>query len=57
MKAVKRFWDGSSKNNGRSDCGIVIEGVDKDTWVTLSKVAVPMGVGTAMAAKVPSVAK
>ena len=35
-KAVKGFWDGSSKNNGRSGCGVVIEGVDKDKWVTIS---------------------
>ena len=28
------------KDNGRSGCGIVIKGVDRETWVTISKIAV-----------------
>ena len=51
--AVKGFWDGSAKNNGRSCCGIVIKGAD--TWITNSKLAVLPGIGTAMAAEVMGV--
>ena len=54
-KAVKGFWDGSSKNNGKSGCGVVIEGVDWEKWITTSKIAVPLGTGTAMAAEVVGV--
>ena len=54
-KAVKGFWDASSKNTGRSGYGVVIKGVDKDKRVTISKVAVFLGVGTAMAAEVMGV--
>ena len=49
---MKGFWDGSSKDNGKSGCGVVIKGADRDKWVTISKVAVPLRVGTAMAAEV-----
>ena len=45
-KAVKGFWDSSSKNNGRSGCGVVTCGVDRDGWVTIGKIAVPLKVGT-----------
>ena len=45
-KAVKGFWDGCFKNNGRSGCGVVVEGVDRDKWITMSKIAVPLGVVT-----------
>ena len=38
------------KNNGKSGCGAVIKGVDRDKWVTLSRIAVPLTVGTTMAA-------
>ena len=54
-KAVKVFWDGSSKNNGTSGCGVVIIGADRDKWVTVSKVAVFVSVGTAMAVEVMGV--
>ena len=50
-KAVQGFWDGSSKVNRRSGCGVVIRGVVKE-WITVSKIAVPLGIGTAMAAEV-----
>ena len=49
--AVQGFWDGSSKVNRRSGCGVVIRGVVKE-WNTVSKIAVPLGIGTAMAAEV-----
>ena len=55
MEGGKSLWDGSSKNNGRSGCGVVIKGGDRDKWITISKVAVPMGVGTALAAEVMGV--
>ena len=32
-KAVKGFWDVNSKDSGKSGCGVVIKGVDKDRWV------------------------
>ena len=49
-KAIRGFFDGSFKDNGRSGCGRVIKGVDRETWVTISKIAIPWKVGAAMAA-------
>ena len=40
-KAVRGFWDGSIKIDGSSGCGVVIKGVDWDTWITIIKIAVP----------------
>ena len=51
-KMVRDFWDGSSKINGRSGCGVVIKGADKDKWITISKIAVPLGMCSAMTAEV-----
>ena len=34
---------------------MVIKGVDRDRWVTISKISVPLKVGTAMAAEVAGV--
>ena len=51
-KAIRGFWVGSFKNNGRNECGIVIKGVDRQKWVTKSKTAVPLKVGAAMAAEI-----
>ena len=51
-KAIQGFWDGSFKDDGKSGCGIVIKGVDREKWVTISKIAVPLNVGAAMAAEV-----
>ena len=51
-KAMRGFWDGSFKVDGRSGCGIVIQGVDREKWVTISKIAVPLNVGAAMAPEV-----
>ena len=54
-KAVTGFWDGRFKDNGKSGCGVVIKGVDRVNWVTINKIAVPLKVGTAMAAEVMGV--
>ena len=50
-KAVRGFWDGSYKVNGGSGSGVVVEGVDTNKWITISKIAVPLGIGTAMTAE------
>ena len=36
-KAVKGHWDGSFKDNAKSGCGVVIKGVVRDRWVTISR--------------------
>ena len=54
-KAVRGLWDGSSKINGRSGCEVVIKGVDRDRWITITQIAVPWGIGTAMATEVMGV--
>ena len=51
-KAIRGFWDGSFKDNGKGGCGIVIKGVDSEKCVTISEIAVPLKVGAAMAAEV-----
>ena len=56
-KAVKGFWDGSCKENGRSGCGVVVKGVDRGKWVTISQIAVPLKVGKAMATEIMGVCK
>ena len=38
-KAIRCFWNGSFRDNGRSGCGTVIKGVDREKWVTMSKIA------------------
>ena len=38
--------------DGTSGCGIVIKGVDRQKWVTISKIAVSLKVGAAIAAEV-----
>ena len=52
LKAIRGFWDGSLKDDGRSGCGIVIKGVDSEKRVTICKIAVPLKVGAALAAEV-----
>ena len=54
-KAVRGFWDGSTKIDGSSGCGVVIKGVDWDTWITIIKIAEPLRKCTAMAAAVVGV--
>ena len=39
--AIRGWWDGSAKSDGRSRCGVVINGVDRNRWVTVSEIAVP----------------
>ena len=51
-KTVRGFWDGSTKTDVRSGCGVVIKGVDKDKWITISRMSVPLRTCTAMAAEV-----
>ena len=46
-KAVRGFWDGSSKRDGKSGCGVIIKGVDRD----IIKIAVPLCFCTAMTAE------
>ena len=36
--------------NGKSGCGVVTKVVDRDRWVTISSIALPVRVGTAMTA-------
>ena len=41
----------AARTSGKSGCGVVIKGVDRERWVTISRIAVPLKVGTAMAAE------
>ena len=54
-KAVKGCWAGSFEDNGKCRCGVVIKGDDRERWVTISRIAVPLEVGTAVAAEVAGV--
>ena len=54
-KTVQGFCDGSCKENGRSGCGVVILGVDREKWVTISKIALPLRECTDMAAETTGV--
>ena len=49
---MKGCWEDSFKDNGQSGCGVVIKGVDRERWVTISKIAVSLKVSAAMAAEV-----
>ena len=51
-KAVKRLWDARCKDTGKSGCGVVIKGVDREWWVTINRIAVSLKVGTVMAAEI-----
>ena len=52
MESDTWLLDGSFKDDGKGGCGIVIKGVDRQKWVTISRIAVPLKVGAAMAAEV-----
>ena len=52
---MKGYWDGSSKKNCKSGCGVVVKGVDRDNWSTISTVAVLLSVGKATVAEVMGV--
>ena len=54
-RAVRGLWDGSKKTDGRSGCEVVIKGVDRDKWITVSKIAVPLKTCAAMIAVVTGV--
>ena len=49
---MQGFWDGSNKKDGASGCGIEIKGVDRGTWIAISKVALPLETCSAMSAEV-----
>ena len=36
------WWGGGAKTDCWSGCGIVVKGVDKYRWVTVSEIAVPL---------------
>ena len=40
-KAVKGFWDGSCKDNGRRKCGVIVKGVDKENGSRSAKLRYP----------------
>ena len=52
---MKGYWDVSFEENGKSRRGAVTKGVDTERCVTISKIAVPLKVGSAMASVVGSV--
>ena len=52
---LQGYWDGSFKDNGKSGGGVVIKGVDRENWMTIRKIAIPLKVGTAMAAEIAGV--
>ena len=54
-KAVKGYWDGNSKKNGKSGCGVVVEGVNRGQLEPISTVAVLLSVGKATVAEVMGV--
>ena len=39
------------KRDGTNGCGIVIKGVDRDKWITISKIVVPLAVCSALSAR------
>ena len=51
-KRCEDFWGGSNKRDGTSGCGIDIKGADRDKWITISKIAVPLGMRSALSAEV-----
>ena len=51
-KAMRGYWDRRNKKNGKSGCEIVIKTVDKETGTTITKIAVPLKVCAAMAARI-----
>ena len=52
-KAVRGYWGGSKKKvMAQAVGGDVIKAVDRENWITISKIAVPLNVRTAMAAEI-----
>ena len=54
-KAVRGFGDGNTKTDCVGCCGVVIKGVDKNKWITISKIVVCLRMCTAMATEVVGV--
>ena len=52
MKVRSGAWLLGSQLQEQPKKGTVVKGVDRSKWITISKVAVPLGIGTAMAAEV-----
>ena len=42
----------SKTNNGSSGCGIIINALDRENWITTSKFSVPLKASTAVDAEV-----
>ena len=53
-KAVKGYWHGSFKDNGKGECGVVIKGADRESWVRTSRIAVPLKVISGIAVPLKS---
>ena len=51
-KAVREYCDGSKKDTGCSGHGVVIKAVDRECWITINKIAVPLKVSTALATEI-----
>ena len=49
---IRGIWDGSKKQGGKTGCGRVITAPDKENWMTVCKIAVPLTTRTAMASEV-----
>ena len=49
---MRKYWDMSKTNNGSSGCGIVINAFDRENWITISKISVPLKASTAVDAEV-----
>ena len=49
---MQGFWGGSNKRDGISGCGIEMKGADRDKWIAISKIAVPLGMRSALSAEV-----
>ena len=45
----------AASKTGKSGCGVVIKGVDKGRWVTISKIAILLKVDKAMATEIAGV--
>ena len=45
----------SEKDKGYSGCGVMIKAVEKENWITISKIAVPQRRSTATATEIASV--
>ena len=48
---MQGFWDGSFEDNDRSGCGVVVKGVHRERWVTISKIVIPLKVSALVAAE------